>query len=441
MGLLMTSPAQSAVGSILGILLFLLVIVINPLAGVLLWLVVYPFTEKSINISLGAGIPDLSPTRFCTVFLTMILLAQIAVRKRSFFGLTSTEVFGSLFVLGMILSIPRAVNPVYAAQIILDVYLVPIITYFIVRNLVVDRKALNVLLSALLVIAAYAAIYAIFEQLTGVILFTDFTPEKMINIHYSENLHILKGLFGGTHIFSVIFTMTLPIVFYRLLNARKPSRRNLYLFLLGLIFVGLYYTYKRTSWVSMLVSFVIMLWFYPKFRSLFIILLLLGSVLLAFTWESVSESAVVNERLTYKWETANDRTEAWETALTYWRQAPIFGYGFRRVEKFAIQGALESMYLHILTSAGLVGMVPYLLVVICIVKDSIAIFRQSPSDSRFFVDRELIVVFWAGYSGYLIKATTGAMLNAIVNILVFAFIGALVGSQKRFLRHEISKTA
>jgi len=435
LGWLMTSPAQPAVVSALGITLYLLAIVINPLGGVLLWLVAYPFTETAINVSLGAGIPDLSPTRFCIAFLTTMILAQTTIHKRPFFGFTSTEFFAFLFVLGMGLSALTAVDTTYTLQIILDTYLIPILTYFIVRNLVVDKKALNAFLTALLVIAAYAAIYIIFEQLTGIVLFTD-KDLSMANVNYTENLRLVQGLFNGPHVFSAIFTMTIPIIFYRLLNVRKLIHRNLYLLLLGLVLVGLYFTYKRASWVAMLVGFLIMLWFYPKFRRLFIALLLLSGLFLAFSGDNVSESAVVNERLTYKWDSANGRTERWEEAWALWRKAPIFGQGFRQFDALAKREAVENMYLHILVSAGIVGLIPYLLMVFGIVKDSIAIFRQSPSDACFFVDRELVVAFWAGYSTYLIKATTGVMLEPITNILIFAFIGALVGSQKRFLHHS-----
>jgi O-antigen ligase len=436
-GWLLTSTAQSAFISVLGILLYFLAVVINPLGGVLVWLVAYPFIEGTINISLGASIPDLSPTRFCIAFLTTMLLAQSAIRKRPFFGFTSTEFFYLLFVLGMILSALTAVDKVDALQVILDAYVVPIITYFIVRNLVVDKKALNAFINGLLVIATYAAVYIIFEQLTGIILFTDKDLSK-INVQYTESLRLTMGLFGGVHIFGVIFTMTIPIIFYRLLNARMLSRRNLYLFLLGLTFVGLYFTYKRASWIAMLVSLLIMWRFYPKFGRLFIALLLLCGLFVMFNRDTLAESAVATERLTENWETFNGRTQRWEEALALWQKAPIFGHGFRQFDVLAEKAAVESLYLHVLVSAGIVGLIPYLLMVLSIFKDSIAIFRRSPSDPRFFVDRELIVAFWAGYSTYLVKAITGIMLEPITNILVFAFIGAVVGSQRWLLCHPRS---
>jgi O-antigen ligase len=436
-GWLMTSPAQQLLVSGLGISLYILAIVVNPLGGALLWLVSYPFTH-GIEIPLGAGIPDLTFTRFCVVFLTTVLLAQIATRKQPFFGLTSTEFFYFLFVLGMTVSARTAVDTTSALQSILDAYLVPIITYFIMRHLVVDKKALNAVLTALLVIGIYAAVYIIFEQLTGIVLF-GVTDSSYYN--YSGSLHRVQGLFNGPHVFSVIFTMTIPIVFYRLLNAHKPSRRNLYVFLLGLMFVGLYLTYKRASWVATLISLLVMFCFYPKFRKLFIVLLLLAALGLVLTRESLAESPVVTDRLTYKWETANGRTQRWEEAWALWRKSPIFGHGFRQYEVLANQQAVESQYFHVLVSAGLVGLVPYMLMLSVVFKDSIAIFRRSPSDPRFFVDRELTVAFWAGYSTYLTKASTGVMLVPITNILVFAFIGALVGSQKQFLRRETGNAA
>jgi hypothetical protein len=161
LALLLLSPAQSLVISIVGISVYLGMILVSPLHGLLLWLVVYPFVEKAVNISLGAGIPDLSPTRLCATSVYVMLLAQAAIGKRKMPGFTRTDVLAIIFVVGIGLSGFVAPNTSKAFQQILDSFVIPLLIYFIMRNLVTDRRKLHHVLITLFIVGTYAAAYAI----------------------------------------------------------------------------------------------------------------------------------------------------------------------------------------------------------------------------------------------------------------------------------------
>jgi len=429
----MLSPTKDLIVSIVTILVYLMVIVTNPVNGLLLWVITYPFTEFSINIPLGGGIPDLSPTRFCAAFMSIMLLAQTAIGKRHFPKVTNPDVAAMLFFVGTSLSVAASTDPLGSFQVIFDLYLISILGYFLAKNLVVTRQDVEKVLTAFLIIGAYAGAYAIYEQLTGNILFA---RQEYALTHYSENIRILRGLFGGPHVFGSIFAMALPMGFYRFLETPKSLKKNLYAILVSLMLVAMFYTYKRAAWISMLVGFLIMQFFYPKFRRIFWVLVIVFSLILIVTWDQISQSEVMTERVSKDWETGHGRTDRAAIALELWREKPLFGYGFNQFENISGFDAVENFYLHILVSAGLVGFLPFVAFLILIVKDSILVYRQTPYNPRLFLDRKLVVIFWAAFSTFLVKSLTGAQGDAIIHYLFYLLIGAMVGSQGELIERK-----
>jgi O-antigen ligase len=303
------------------------------------------------------------------------------------------------------------------------------------RNLITDRRALRHVFIALLIVATYAAAYAIYEQNTGNVLFlpSDKGPSP---IRYSENILVLQGLFGGTHIFGTLITIALPIAFYYFLEDRRTSRKILYAVSLAVLFVGLYFTFKRGSWVAMLGGLLILQLFYPRFRRYFLVIAVISAAVLALTWDSVSETEVYQDRLTTRVDTFNGRTYRWEEAIELWKKHPVWGYGYDQYEAVSRFHTVENMYLDILVSAGAVGFVPFIVLLLVVIKDSVLIYRRCGPDPRIFVDRTMVAVFWGSFSSYLIKATTGHAGSGatVVNAVVFMLIGAVVGSQQEFLK-------
>jgi len=200
--------------------------------------------------------------------------------------------------------------------------------------------------------------------------------------------------------------------------------------------MAMFYTYKRAAWISMLVGFLIMQFFYPKFRRIFWVLVMVFSLILIVTWDQISQSEVMTERVSKDWETGHGRTDRAAVALELWREKPLFGYGFNQFEDVSGFDAVENFYLHILVSAGLVGFLPFIAFLALIVKDSILIYRRVPQNPRLFLDRKLIAVFWAAFSTYLVKSLTGAQGVAIVHYLFYLLIGAMIGSQGELIERR-----
>lgn len=427
LGLAMTTPACPIIVSVVAIMLYLLVIVKAPYKGMLLWLVLYPFAETRINISLGEGIPDLSPTRFTLAFLSAMLIAQAATGQRRFPRVTKLDIWGLLFFIGISISASVSFDPIRSFQAVLDLTLVPILAYYIVKNFVTSREDLDQLFSALLVIAGYSAFFAIYEQMTGNILLYEGQGLKLTE--YAEGIRILRGLWGGNAVFGSIFAMAIPVAFYRFIGSKNRLARGLYALLVGVLMVSMFLTFKRGAWISMVVSFLVMAPFFPAFRRLFFVLLLLVSVTLSLYWNRLSESDLMEQRITSRVDTLSGRTYRWQAAIDLWKQKPLVGHGFRSFDRLSRYLAVENFYLHVLVSGGLVAFIPFLMFILLTVRESVYIYIRGPSLSAVFVNRELVAVFWGMFSTYLVKAMSGAQGAAIVNILFYVIIGAMIGSQ------------
>ena len=313
-------------------------------------------------------------------------------------------------------------------QNFLDFYLVPFMVYFAARDLVVDRRSLNRVLWAVFIIGAYCAIYGVYTQLTGNVLFVD--AEKLISqmTQYTADLRVMRGLLDSPYAFGLLFNLAIPVSLYLMFKAPSKTRKILCAAVLAVLMLALFLTYKRTAWVALLGSFAVIQFFYPQFRRLFYVVLLVSVLVFASNQEEINSSAVVTERLNYKVDTLNGRTRRWEVAIQLWQERPIAGQGYNQFAKVSTEfAAIESHYLNILVSAGLLGFLPYVLMLFSILWTSVRQYWRTTQGAT--VPRELIVIFWGIFAAYLISLYTVVMNNHFTHNLFFLLVGAIVGSQ------------
>ena len=317
------------------------------------------------------------------------------------------------------------VDPVSDVQNFLDLYAMPFLLYFVARNLVVSRRDLDRFLVMVVAMGTYCGIYGVYTQLTGHVLFGG---EGARAVSYTAHLRTMQGLLGTPHAFGLLFSLTIPINFYKLIAEKVPWKKLVYSLTLATMVVALFLTYKRGAWLGTIVGFVIIQQFYPQFRRLFVVLLVVASSVLGLMWDRVSESAVVTERISDGLATGNTRTERWQDAIDLWKLNPIFGYGwdgFRRVSRQ--YGAVESTYFYILLSAGLAGFVPFVMVLVSVLREAIDLGRLGGQWS--FVDRGLVAVFGGLFVAYMVNISTVHMNSTEALALTWVLVGAIIGSQ------------
>ncbi len=454
LGYLFTMPRDTIelTISVLVILALMVLCLRNPLNGLLALLFFIAFIETWVEIPMGAGIPDLSFSRFAIAFLAIIMLAQAATGRFQFaVPLGLTEICIVLSTLGIMSAATLIDKPTDTLQLAISRYFLPFSMYFFARNLVRNKEDLHKLLLVLLLFGFAVAIYAIYEQWTGNILFVSKdNADKFLQTKYTANLRLIRGLLGRSGNFGRVLITTIPVTFYLFFEYKGLTRKTLLVGALIIQFYALFLTYNRTSWYTLLISLSIIQFFYPQFRKLYFLMVFVSVLTLWATWDQLNQSDVVQERVNTRTEDYNGRTPRWNAAINMWEAKPIRGWGegaFNRESgRFRTDGfhqnliAIENDYLDILVQYGLVAFVPYFIFFITPLLNSIRLFfRARAPDWSGFITPEIITIYWCVIISFAIGSYTQEQTQAIVKMLPFALAGAIVGTHTHWLTGSKAK--
>lgn len=167
-------------------------------------------------------------------------------------------------------------------------------------------------------------------------------------ITFNNNRIIYDGLFTGFSIVSAYLSSGGIILFIKLLN--KFSFLNL--FLLGIIFIGIFINSSRTGFISFLITvalIVILNILSGKIKTRFILItpLLILISFIGINWINNSRKQI--EGIFYD----NGRFEAWISAISVFKRNPIFGSGFD-FESLGIRMFAHNFLLEFLMQTGII---------------------------------------------------------------------------------------
>ena len=428
-------------------LALMLLVMKQPLTGLLALMVLTPFVETSVKIPLGAGIPDLSLTRFVVGFMGVAMLARAAVGEFKFRRPDLVDGCVVLATIGIMLAAPKADSPVGLMQEAISRFFVPLSMYFFARNLVRSREDLLKLFWAIAIFGLLVGLYAIYEYTTGNILFLgESKVASQLNTSYSASLRLLRGLTGSPNIGRMLGA-AIPVTFYLFFTTRSPRWKLLLIGALVVQFYGTFLTFNRGAWYSLLISLSIIQFFYPQFRRLYLVIVLVAGLTLWATWDQVNESTVVEERVNKDSDSFNGREPRWQAGLNMWKEKPIWGWGpdaFRReayrfrddgIRKNFNNGAIENDYLDVMVTSGLVGFLPYLIFLIIPLIGSVFLFFKARAPGwRGFIDSDIVTIYWSVIFAFILGSYTQTQIQLMVKIIPFALTGAIVGSHLHLLR-------
>ena len=439
--------------SMLVILIHFFIIARKPLNGFLVLLLFMPFFEQYVEIDMGAGIPDLSFSRFAIGFLLVFMLMKAAVGEFKFaqpVGIADVCII--LTINGIGISAPLAEEPPKIFQQLISWHFTPLIMYFLARNLIQNREDLHKLFWVLVIFSLAAAFYAIYEHSTGHVLFIGKVKSAdELRTSYTDNLYLIRGLLGRAGNFGRVFLSTIPLAFYLFFEDKSAGRKLFLIGILAVLFYATFLTYNRTVWYALMIGLFILQFFYPQFRKLFYGMVFVAVIVLALTWDQVNESAVVEERINSENSTLDVREARWNAAFNMWKEKPLRGWGFDRFGdesgRFRTDGgrenlvAVENDYLDIMVGSGLIGFLPYLAFLLAPFVSSIPLFFKARAPNwAGFVKPETIAVYWAVIICFAIGSYTQVQNEAMVKIIPFAIAGAIVGTHQYWLYSAKNKS-
>lgn len=442
----------------MGMLALAIIIFTRPLLGLLLTILVAPFSRFIyLDISLGRGIPDLTLTRVCIGLLVVVLLARLAMAELKAPRLTLLDGAVLLSLLGIGASLPASYEGLrYAITSFGDSYLVPGLIYLLARCLVRTRRDVDLVVSSFVALGVILATVAIHEQVTGDVWFI-YSERSWV---YTKSLHRLAGLLGSPAFFATLMAMSASFTVYRFAAAQTPERRLWFGALAAWTALGVYYTYNRTGYISLLASVVILAVAWPHLRKIVLRLLLVVGILAALQWTAVQQSTVVQERLGAMGP-VEYRLEIWSHAGSIFARSPILGLGYGNFgtaylrynpswAEATVQPAPHNSLLEVTFDSGLLGGVPYAAVFAITLYGAWRFLREAwlaiPPEQRrrsqWWVGTQaagLILVFAVVVIDYLLQAMFVDMISGYyVNMVLMLAVGSLFGWQieERYARRD-----
>ncbi len=96
-----------------------------------------------LHISLGSGIPDLSLSRLVIALLVALVAAQVATGRRIMARITRVDFLVTVSVIGIGVSIVGATSKAASLAWYFESFLMPVLTYFVARNLITDEHKMK----------------------------------------------------------------------------------------------------------------------------------------------------------------------------------------------------------------------------------------------------------------------------------------------------------
>jgi O-antigen ligase len=296
------------------------------------------------------------------------------------------------------------------------------------------------------------------------------------NFGEEEGHWVMWPFFKDHTIYGAAVALVLPIPFgllaIRNVRGYSPVVRILLLLMIAIIFVGLFFSYTRAAWISVILSFAVYL--FIRFKVRFQILVAIGAaglLLLYVSWDSVQMELERNkyehtteefgERLQSATNVTTDasnleRLNRWDCAIEMFQKKPFFGYGpgtyafeyasFQDPENLTIistnfgdMGNAHSEYLGPLSESGLFGMLSMLTIVALIFYKSITLYIQWPKEDKEV--RYLLLVMILSLVTYFVHGILNNYLDtdkAAVPVWSFcaAFIGLEIQLKRRLLNEK-----
>lgn len=438
LGVLLMSPQYATVVTAVGVAFCLGAVVVDPKMGMLLWMIVAPYARFiPLDIQLGHGIPDLKLSRLVTLVLLALWAAQVAIGRRKLSRVIWSDIFMALFAVFTLISYsgaPMSTNK--ALQNYWDIWLVPVVAYFLARQLFSTERDVKRIAITIAIVGLYLAVLATHEQMTGITLFY---PEDR-SVIYSTHVRRVVNLLGNPAFTAVCLAMAAPLAARGMIESKTRGRRLVWLGVLLALAVGSFMCYNRAGWAAFIASLLVMLPFYPRFRKVFLPVFIAAVVLLVVTWGVVSATPAIRERLQAEgpiiW-----RMQVLGTAWKMIKAHPFTGVGqgnFAALYTLYARGAAyqyadpnarvlmspHNSLVYILVHGGLMTLVPYLGFMLSAFWVTLR-FYLSIADAKA---RSLIVATWGAFVAYLLPSMAGdTVIFAFGAVLFYVLVGGVLG--------------
>lgn len=444
--LLVYRPAQAEqLTAVIVIGTTIVVSLASPLVGFLLWLALTPFAPfLSFDIHMPAGVPDLGFTRMVGGFLTIYLLAQLARGRQRWLQLTPIELSLPFFSIALILSAIQASNGwLWGLQSIFDSYLIPLLGYFIARQLITSPQRLRQLATILLTMGLIIALLVILEQEAGISLFR----YKNTSAYYTGDIRKVAGLLGNPAYIATTLAIIIPLALLRLISDHTLTLRLWAGILFLLMALGILLTFNRSGWLGGFLAILAPVFLSRKLAK-YAIPLFLAAALVGVGLLGIMQDSAVNQRLTSE-SPIDYRLTALQYGLAIHKDAPLLGIGWGSFGREAVRRGFHegsnihvlpsthNTYLNLLVSGGYLLLGSFLLLAALLFFTLVRLHRKLRRRKGFVPF--YILVTWGSFLAYFVPSAAFDNNFAIyANMVFWALMGGVVSVALNDLKKPVA---
>jgi len=284
------------------------------------------------------------------------------------------------------------------------------------------------------------------------------------NFGEKEGHWVMSPLFKDHTIYGAIVAINLFFLLGLYFSKKHPPLTQvILLILLTLTLIGLYFSYTRGAWLSVVVALAVWLFIHYKVKFKYLFIAGVSFLLILFiSWDKIQMELARNnaehtteqfdERLRSAANITSDasnleRLNRWSAAWEMFKERPVFGFGpatyafeyapYQDPEKLTIistnfgnMGNAHSEYLGPLAEMGILGFISMLLIVIAIFYTGITLYIRYPTKEKemrtllLFMILALVTYFFHGILNNYLDTDKAA-------VPVFAICAAIIALDKR----------
>jgi putative inorganic carbon (HCO3(-)) transporter len=251
---------------------------------------------------------------------------------------------------------------------------------------------------------------------SSITIFYTLIHHAQYNFGEKEGHWVMFPFFKDHTIYGAIVALVLPIS-VSIFNYKKQIVlvQAVLILITILILVGLYFSYTRAAWLSIIIAVFVGLLVHYKVNFKFLFGVGFSVLIFIFlNWDSI-EMELARNKNEHTTESFNERIQSaanvttdasnlerinrWSCAISMFEQRPIFGFGpgtyafeyapFQEPENLTIistnfgdMGNAHSEYLGVLSEMGVFGLISFLGIVVAIFYSSISLYHQFPVSDK-----------------------------------------------------------
>jgi O-antigen ligase len=289
-----------------------------PFSAVLLWILLFPFFAHNVSTADRFMFWVLHRAMVPLAFAITLFSGWFDIRRRAPVRFGRAEVAMALF-LGLVAVNVTVLTPDPTQNFIrlYDRILVPFCMYWLIRLAAPSSRDLTRL-------CWVGLITVLLQSTIGLIGW--FRPSDLPVQWLGREGERVVGTFGNPAVFtSTLILMAVLMLQYARQHA-TDTQRPLFMLGVGLVFVSVFFSFSRGSWLGGVLVWIGLLFVYPRMIVRFTSLALIGGSLIAIVWLP-SQLEYAARRLETS-ATAEGRILQTVTQLKMIRERPLLGWGF-----------------------------------------------------------------------------------------------------------------